>query len=574
MLKRDCLVAAIICTFVGMLVSALPHLLWWVKTGSPAWIGSYDELVCYYPVSCQAYHSHPASLSDPTFATGGATMFPWLQLVPGILTAKVLGWGPLGIGMAWRLWAGFSVALGFFLVSYHFLKSPWIAALVSGLLMVDAGMIWSRPIVNHTRIFAQMWQANPPEWFFSSYPVLLLQWRLITPGLSLFYLLFHLWLVARAREQPSRGRIALAGLSFGLLFYAYFYFWTAAGLALALALLVDFPQRKVYFHTGWIGGLAGLPLVFYSAWLNRVYGMDWLQRYDKFVPIPRFSELLISKGAILMLGVGLIWVLLRRRDWSYLWAVATAGFLLVNHQIVTGLQIENGHWGYVWGIGLSLFYVLWLAEALLRWGRWSSIMKCGLLALCGFHLMAGVWFRVLECTRSRQMLEIQANYARYQEQRTSAPTQELAPNTVIAGDPAFVDFAGLVEDLRPLERSASLSPRVTNEEWDARVALNSYLEGKDAAAFAAEQQAYFRDTRMGPWTRDPQQKDQRLRNRFAFYREVSFKPEAWLNRFGVRYVALRASAPSPAYLSAGWRRVQTGPHWDIWERTAGNHFAR
>ena len=110
--------------------------------------------------------------------------------------------------------------------------------------------------------------------------------------------------------------------------------------------------------------------------------------------------------------------------------VATAGFLLVNHQIVTGLQIENGHWGYVWGIGLAVLC------AVARGGT-ASLGPLVLdhevrsPALCGFHLMAGVWFRVLECTRSRQMLEIQANYARYQEQRTSAPTQELAPNTVI-----------------------------------------------------------------------------------------------------------------------------------------------
>ena len=55
-----------------------------------------------------------------------------------------------------------------------------------------------------------------------------------------FVLLAFPPLAARGRGSNRRGRIALAGLSFGLLFYAYFYFWTAAGLALALALLVDF----------------------------------------------------------------------------------------------------------------------------------------------------------------------------------------------------------------------------------------------------------------------------------------------------------------------------------------------
>ena len=51
----------------------------------------------------------------------------------------------------------------------------------------------------------------------------------------------------------------LSGFAFGLLFFAYFYYWTAAGLALLIAIVVDRVRWRTYFHTGWIGALVGTP---------------------------------------------------------------------------------------------------------------------------------------------------------------------------------------------------------------------------------------------------------------------------------------------------------------------------
>src|SRR5262249_13517915 len=98
-----------------------------------------------------------------------------------------------------------------------------------------------------------------------------------------------------------------------------------------------------------------------DAALRRSTPPDWLLRTDKFVPIGRFSELLIPKVSVLLAAVALVWAWRRRRDLLALVLMAVAGLALANHQMVTGLQIENFHWCYVWGPCLSLLLMLSLA---------------------------------------------------------------------------------------------------------------------------------------------------------------------------------------------------------------------
>src|SRR4051794_34529534 len=76
--------ALAICIGVGVLLSTLPHLLWWPRLGAPVWIADHDELDLYLATAARAYREHPTALSDPVLAAGGATIYPWLQMVPGI----------------------------------------------------------------------------------------------------------------------------------------------------------------------------------------------------------------------------------------------------------------------------------------------------------------------------------------------------------------------------------------------------------------------------------------------------------------------------------------------------------
>ncbi len=116
-----------------------------------------------------------------------------------------------------------------------------------------------------------------------------------------------------------------------------------------------------------------------------------------------------------------------------------------------------------------------------------------------------------------------------------------------------------------------LSPYVIDAEWDERVALNCYLLDRDRATFEAQQREAFRLRSVagtwGPWTRDAEEGKRRVKGRLAAFDDVVKDPESALNRYGVRYLGLRAEQVPPSYLARqGWVRIQEGPTWHIWER--------
>ena len=59
---------------------------------------------------------------------------------------------------------------------------------------------------------------------------------------------------------------------------------------------------------------------------------------------------------------------------------------------------------------------------------------------------------------------------------------------MIAGEELTADWAAILERARPLANYwIMLSPSVNNDEWDLRIALNSYLLGQERATFLSEQ---------------------------------------------------------------------------------------
>ncbi|MBX6311807.1 MAG: hypothetical protein IRY99_02635 [Isosphaeraceae bacterium] len=332
-----------------------------------------------------------------------------------------------------------------------------------------------------------------------------------------------------------------------------------------MALALDASHRWVYFHTGWIGGLCGLPALINNALLRYSTSSDWLQRSDKFMPIGRFDELLLPKSALVLLLVGLVWVWLRRRELTYLWSLAFSGLFLLNQQVLTGLQIENFHWIYVYGPCLSLLLALLVAGEFLR----ADLPRPALAALWllgAVHLADGFWLRAQEALRTRQTREILADFACYRQQRLGGPTERLAPNAVLAGAPEFLELGAILEDQRPLDHYCLLlSPSIDDAEWDRRVALNDYLRGFDRADFARCQEATL-SKGWGPWVRDVALRAKRLAARLSAFDAIRAHPAAALEEFAVRYVALPANQPPPEYLREGWRRLQGGPSWQVWER--------
>jgi hypothetical protein len=270
----------------------------------------------------------------------------------------------------------------------------------------------------------------------------------------------------------------------------------------------------------------------------------------------------------------LVWVLLRRRDLSYLWAVAAAGGLLINHQVLTGLQIENFHWRYVLGPVLSLLVLLLVWDELWRRPAWRRPLAWALVLACVAQVASAAWLRAVEACDARLTRMVMADYQRYRDQRERAGSPRLAPNSVIAGDASYVDFAAVLENVRPLEHYTVLfSHAITNAEWEDRIALNAYLLGQDRRAFRAEQEALLHSTDQptasrggvwGPWVRNPRLMAERVVARTRAFDAVRASPSRALDRFHVRYVAVPGGhAPPPG---AGWARMRHGPSWDLYER--------
>lgn len=563
-LHSDDLIAIALAVIVGVTLSLMPHILWFFKTGSPVSFADSDD-VLYLSYAATAYHNHPLYLSDPVLIKYGSTMYSWLQFIPGIIIAKLLAINPVYINIIWRLWAGISIAITWYLLTRSYLKNSWLSLGTTIILMTDIGVnsgwIMYRHFITATKIAV----GNPGN-LFQTYPQLLFQWRIITPGMSLAYLLLHMWLFHLALSKPTRMRILLAAASFGLLFYVYFYFWTSATLALLIGMLIDAKNRKIYLSVGIFGILFGLPQLVINARIKTNSNQEWLPRTDNFLPIPHFSELLLPTLALVLLFVTFFWVIFRRQDLVYIWALAAAAILLTNHQIVTGLQIQNFHWNYCYGPVLSLLVILIFIDITSLIQLWKKPLMVAGIALTSLYLTTGFWLRSVEVTQTKESVELTNNYHKYSKQRINQSNVRLEPRSVIAGDQEFVEFAVLTENQRPLSGyTVNLSPAVDNAEWDARITLNDYLQGINRSTFITKQEADLKTTRWGPWVRDAKKLEERFQSRKKYYDEIVANPVKAFKKFQVRYVALSKNTQPPQYLNNGWKLIQDGQDWRIWE---------
>jgi hypothetical protein len=536
------------------------------------WIADSDELL-YLAVAGQSYFEHPFHLADPMLqGPSGRSMYPWIQFAPGILPARALHLGPLAIGFFWRAFAGVSMGLGMFLALRKIIRRPWLAAAGATWMLSDPGMLTGQPFFQQLAAMLKLAPLIRGDYLIAGEPQIMRLWRIITPGLSLVYLLLFLIALLHLRSSPSRRSTVFAGIAFGLLFYVYFYYWTAAGLALVICAALDKRLRHPSILAGLIGGLVGSPALLGGLSLKNSTGHDWLQRTDTFVSIPHFSEQLwfIVPDCVLM--ISLLWVLTRRRDLLPLWALAFSGMILANHQIVTGLQIQNSHYIYIFGPVFSLLAVSGFAAVAQHFERRRPLLvKCCAIALCAGSLLSGLWLRAAEAELTAIPLKLQADLARYRSQRersTEDPIGRLIPNSVIAGDPMFLDLASIVEDQRPLTHYAVLiSPSVSNQEWDRRDALNAYLTGQTLEEFVVHQDEFFQHLVYGPTVHDPAARATRIESRENEFQKITADPETALREFNVRYIALTSNQTLPPAIASKFALLQNGPTWVIWQRT-------
>lgn len=541
----------------GCLLAVLPHLIARVWTGDRTYIADGDELL-YLAWSRDCVLHGRAQLIDAIHPVSGPMMHPRLIFVTPGLAGYWFGLGMTEIGILWRFLTGIGVALGFYIAVRPGLTRPGVAIAMAAFLLFDSGVSFGQVVQRGVEVVVSIWQGR--SGFFATTPRLMPHLRVVTPGLAIPFYLVHLGLTLRARIKGDRWSIALAGVSFGLLFYVYFYFWTAAVLGLALAFVVDPGARRLYATIMVLGGAIGLPAVASSALTKAQAGTDWLLRTDKFLPIGRFQELEVPKLLMIEWILAGVWVLRGRRELAYLWCLTGAGMACRIHQVVTGLQIENFHWSQAAGLPFSVLLVLLIVPWLDVHARRG--LRIGLPIVVAAQIGLGFWLREQEVVRSVETRLWMSVYHDYQSDALPLPD-----GAVVGGDEQFLALAAALSDVYPLSgRLVEYSSRASNQELDERLVLNLYLPGLDKAdAEVLVNQPAGTLSREGDAIRSVETARIQRERRLRLVHEIWLDPRPALKKYGVTHLVLPAGQPPTGFLTGTARRVSEGARWGLWE---------
>jgi hypothetical protein len=400
-IKRTAFPLGVAClaALCGLLMSTLPYFAWNRVAHSSVWIADVDEII-YTEVASNVYYRHPLRLSDPTFVDGGPSVYSWLQLVPAELVCKGLGLRPIRFGLVVRIMGGLAVGFGWYALVWQQVRRAWVAMVGAVFLLTDGGWIVMRPFIYPWSVLAGVVLERSGE-VFAHNPSIHREWRIISPVVVLPFLFVYLWALRRSVQKFSRtfswsffgSGVVWSGLAFGLLFFAYFYFWTAAGLGLLLGIVVDRERWRVYFHTGWIGCLIGAPELARMLVTRSAAGSEWMQRVDVLVPIGRWSEhgRFFLSAVVVLITFGMVWRF--SRQLLYLWCLCAAGFIMIHQQVFTGMQMQNYHWAYIFCACTVLLLVLLTIDWIGRTGELGRRAGKILVAVVLVNAGAGVYLR-------------------------------------------------------------------------------------------------------------------------------------------------------------------------------------
>jgi len=246
-----------------------------------------------------------------------------------------------------------------------------------------------------------------------------------------------------------------------------------------------------------------------------------------------------------------------------LWALICSGVILNNHQIITGLQIQNFHWKYVYGTASSFFVLLIIVDLISSLQIPKKIVVYFLVFISSFYLITSIWLWN-KASQASNFVNYNTTYHEYLKQKSSRVSLE--PKSVIAGDDKFSSIGIITDNQRPLfGYTVNLSPSVDNAEYNERQVLNFYLLGLDRSQLQPMMNQYITMS-WGPWARDPKKRQQLLQSLAKKYDDVVSEPTKYIRKFQVKYVALPMKVPQPEYLKNGWKLLQNGPTWQIWKR--------
>lgn len=525
------------CVLVGLGLSLWPYFSYLFRGVGLLWIADYDELKLYLPIIANSYFDHPWKLGDPVIEEFKSFLFyPWIQFIPLVGVLKALQLHPIWAGFFWRVWAGITIPTLWYFIFKHIFKRPIIIFAATILIISDCGLLYTRPLLNHLMAFFQVITEHG-DTLFTAKPNIHSEWRIITPGVSLVFLLAFILTMYRAILDSKSKNVLLAGFTFSLLFYSYFFFWTGVGFALVLALFLDRERWKLYFKVGVVGTVLGCPNIIMASLFKNSYSKDWLMRTDHFLPIDHFSELLIPKAPLIAMVILLFAFWKKRVELRFFLILGISGIIMTNHQIFSGLQIQNFHYSYLRGPVITLLiYILGFGYLEKRFDLINGKIKILMGLLLVAFVSSAFYLREQEISRSHDSTQITKDHLHLNDLKLSL--NDLKQNAVVAGDPNLVYLATIYFNLRPLENYlVDFSPSVTNSEWHRRVALNSILSGDSLDQFSKMQHDYsFKYLSWGPWVRSLAGREEFFKERISAYDEVSQAKMDSIKQFRVHYL--------------------------------------
>jgi hypothetical protein len=498
------------------------------------------------------------------------TMYQSFQFVPAVLLVRILGLSTLEVNTVWHLWAAIALPLAFYLVFFHWLQRPWAAACCAIIMLVDCGVSTTEPLIIQVMRIFQAAAGRLPVLYDGQ--DLLGQWRIVDPAVGMSFLLLQVLLVSAAVEKPQTRSVPLAaGVSTALLFYIWFYYWTAAVAALSIGFALDRYARRTYATILGMGLAVGTPAIVQGLITKSLLDPQALHRIGFFASVPRLAFFLLPKAGLLALFVTGVWIWRKpKHDGLYLWCLALAALALSNNHIISGLDLRAGHWRSIWGTGLSILVFVMAAQLLRDSVRVSrSFITIAVSTVLLIEVATGATLRAIDVSRGINARVVSDGYRTFVSQSSLKAPGLLPVSAVIGGNEEFCDLASIVRGTRPLAGYAAfLSLGLNDHEWETREALNAHLEGLSEQDFRKEARNYARSYGWGE-SADPQESLMVEAGMMREFMRMEYAPEFETEASGVRYVALQAEQPIPAYLKHGWSLVEAGQYWRIWTRSDG-----
>jgi hypothetical protein len=569
------------CVLSAIIISTLPHLVIFFDRGEIDYIADGNE--AYDLALSRAPYWGESTLRDPFSSPEDRTpsLYSWAQFVPLARLSRALGFSLLHTNILWRIVGGalFGSSLYIlFRVLFSTTKRPTLWAFGCAVVCLsDPAFIDGRCFLSSVVSARRLISGNVPLHDAEA----LRQYRVVTPLLNLSFLL----LFAASLFQTRSGRRiwAVAGaICLGLCFHLYFFYWTAAIVASGLYVVLNFVRymmrrderpaiaRELGLTALIVAG--GVAIGGGQVYQNgKTFGDEalkpMLERMSRGRELPPASPTrrmylrnIWAWGKLAIGAAAAIW--LRSRAIALLWCFTAAGFGLVNHAVVTGIEFENSNWSYVYSSFGEACLLASMAFAVDRFEKiprglfvFGSVVALTTAAISfawraheALHVPETVWI-------SRVMEEIEP---------LRGALSELTTNDVLAGPHEanitilFARSAYLFDD--PQSFYASLIP---DGEVHERHALNAWLLGFDRERY----EAIAGDARFAvglsenpAWT-----KEAVLAARLKVFDRIEADAGPFLKRYHPNVLFLRADAGKPTR-GGSWRSIASSEIWNLWKR--------